>query len=664
MDARAHGRGLEYSCGRGLPMTILPLRLIPLMLSAGLVLWAVSLAAQPAPPEAAPPAPRPGPVDPLEVEAFFDGLMAAHLAEKGIAGATVSVVRDGAVLFAKGYGFADVASRTPVDAERTLFRIASVTKLFTATAVMQMVEQGRLDLDADVTRYLDFEIPATFAEPITVRHLLTHTPGFEEDLRRLFTYDPAAIMPLRTWLIETMPARVRPPGQFSSYSNYGIALAAYVVERLSGEAWDAYLDRHIMEPLGMTRTTSRQPLPAHLAADVSTGYHRAPATWDPRPFEITMGGSPAGSISSTASDMARFMLAHLAGGVLDDARILEAETARLMHALAFTHDPRLPGFALGFFEMSSHGQRLIGHAGNTTWFHSVLALVPAHDTGVFVSYNTDAAASLTVGPVLNAFLDHYFPARAPPLPVRDGFTDRVAGLTGTYRFNRQSHTTFQKAMGLALSVTFRVDDGALVATTPIGVLRGVEEEPGLFREEHGHGRIAFRVDETGRATHAFFSLTPMMALERVPWHGVPALHFALLGGAFVVFAAVLLVGGTRSVLVWRRHAAGAPPALRLARRAMAAAAAANLGFVAALVVVATDLDALTYLSGPMTGLKVALAFPVVGAAFTVLALAGLVTAVRRGEGDRWARVRLSAAVAVGLLFAWTLNYWHLLGWRM
>jgi CubicO group peptidase (beta-lactamase class C family) len=644
-------------------MNVLVFRLMCVAWPAVLV-WVSPVGAQPEPPHTLQAAPRPGPTDPVEVEAFFDGLMAAHLAEKGIAGATVSVVRNGALLFAKGYGFADLPTRTPVDADRTLFRIASVTKLFTATAVMQMVEQGRLDLDTDVNRYLDFEIPATFPEPITVRHLLTHTPGFEEDLRRLFTYDPAAIMPLRAWLVETMPARVRPPGQFSSYSNYGFALAAYVVERLSGQRWEDYVDRHILEPLGMTQTTGRQPLPAHLASSMSEGYHRAQGTWQSRPFENTMGGSPAGSMSSTASDMARFMIAHLAGGALEDARILHEDTARLMHARAFAHDPRLPGFALGFFEMSSHGLRIIGHGGNTTWFHNTLALIPEHDVGIFVSYNTDSAASLSTGPLVWAFLDHYFPASVPPLPVPADAASRAAGLVGTYRFNRGSHSNFQKAMGLAMSITFRMSDGVLTAATPLGYLRGIEEEPLLFREEHGHGRVAFRTDESGRATHAFVSMVPMMALERVPWHGVPALHLAVLGGALVVFASVLLVGASRTVRIWRGHEAGAPPALRLARRAMAAAAAANIGFVVALLVVAVDLDVLTYLSGPMTGFMVALAFPVAGAAFAALAAGGLVTAARRGEGDVCARVRLSAAIAVGLLFAWSLNYWYLLGWRL
>jgi CubicO group peptidase (beta-lactamase class C family) len=637
---------------------------LAVFVAAGVAVWPGTLAALSAPADVSPPAVRPGPVDPVEVEAFFDGLMTAHLAEKRIAGATVAVVRDGTLLLAKGYGFADAAAREPVAAERTLFRIASVTKLFTATAILQLVEQGRLDLDADVDAYLDFRIPATFAEPITARHLLTHTPGFEEDIRLLFSYDPAAIMPLREWLVRTMPARVRPPGRFSAYSNYGVALAGHLVERISGLSWDDYLDRHILEPLGMTRTTGRQPLPAHLGGDMSTGHRRAQQTWEPRPFELAVGGAPAGSISSTARDMARFMLAHLKGGALDGARILGEDSVRLMHARAFTHDPRLPGFALGFFEMSSHGLRVIGHGGNTAWFHNTLALIPDHDVGVFVSYNTDTAAILSAGPFLTAFLDHYFPAVPPPLPPAAGFAARAAGLTGTYRFNRESHSTFQKAMGLGMSVSFRAGDGVLLASTPIGNLRLVEEEPLLFREEFGHGRVAFRTDAAGRATHAFYSLTPMMALERARWHGVPALHFALLGGSLVVFAGVLLVGARRTLGEWRQPGAAVGPALRVARRALAAAAAANLGFVVALAVVARDLDVLTYLSGPMTGFKAALAFPVAGVAATGIALAALAAAIRRGEGGGWARARLAAAVAVGLLFAWSLNYWHLLGWRM
>jgi CubicO group peptidase (beta-lactamase class C family) len=202
--------------------------------------------------------------DRAELEAFVDGIMVANLRDKHVAGATVAVVKDGALLFAKGYGYADVAKRRPIDAERSLFRIGSTSKLFTWTAVMQLVEQGKLDLDADVNRYLDFKIPATFPQPITLRHIMTHTPGFEEDGRDLISDDSTKIPALGGWLATHIPGRVRPPGTFASYSNYATALAGYVVQRASVFQWDDYIEQHVLAPLGMTQTTTRQPLPARL----------------------------------------------------------------------------------------------------------------------------------------------------------------------------------------------------------------------------------------------------------------------------------------------------------------------------------------------------------------------------------------------------------------
>ena len=202
--------------------------------------------------------------DRAELEAFVDGIMVANLRDKHVAGATVAVVKDGALLFAKGYGYADVAQRRPIDAERSLFRIGSTSKLFTWTAVMQLVEQGKLDLDADVNRYLDFKIPATFPQPITLRHIMTHTPGFEEDSRDLISDDSTTLVPLGGWLATHIPGRVRPPGTFASYSNYATALAGYIVQRASGMPWDDYIEQHVLAPLGMTQTTTRQPVPARL----------------------------------------------------------------------------------------------------------------------------------------------------------------------------------------------------------------------------------------------------------------------------------------------------------------------------------------------------------------------------------------------------------------
>lgn len=598
--------------------------------------------------------------DRAELEAFLDGAMSAWLNEKEIVGATLSAVRDGDLLFAKGYGYGDVERRVPVDPERTLFRIGSVTKLFTYTAVMQLVEQGRLDLGADINDYLDFPVPATYAEPVTLTHLLTHTAGFEDDLRDLFTESIEGVMGLGAWLEANMPARVRPPGRFSAYSNYGTALAGYIVERVSGMSWDDYIETRLLQPLGMASTTGRQPLPHQLAPNMSQGFARSRGRFDDRPWEFMPGDAPAGSISSTATDMAKFMLAHLGDGAAGDVRVLAPETARRMHTRIFGHDERIPGYAHGFYEMSSHGMRVIGHAGSTRWFHTLMLLFPADDVGIFVSFNTETAVELTFGPVVTALLDHFAPVGLPPVGRVDPGV--LAQFTGHYRFNRMSFTTYQKALGLIMGARVTADDGFLVAATPFGVMRFGEMEPGLFREELGHLRVAFRMGGDGRSSHAFLSVAPMMALERVSWHGTPGLHFMILGGGMVIFAGIALVGTVQAI---RRRLQGEERhhlALVRARRTLMVVALANVGFLIALATFPSDQYAM--LTSPFIRLRVALAFPVIGALAATGGAVAVIMLWRERAATIWTRIRYSAAVMVALAFSWSLNYWNLLGWRM
>jgi CubicO group peptidase (beta-lactamase class C family) len=602
--------------------------------------------------------------DAAVLEAFFDGLLGAELRERRIAGATVAVVGGGEVLFTRGYGWADVETRRPVDPSETLFRLASVTKLFTWVALMQLVERGEVELHGDVNRYLDLRIPDTFPDPVTPFHLLTHTAGFEEEMRDLFARSPDDMVPLGEWLRTNFPRRVRPPGTFSSYSNHGTALAGYLVERVSGLSWEAYLEAHLLGPLGMHRTSAREPLPEPLAERASTGYEVRGGRLVPMPFELSRGGAPAGSASSTAEDMGRFMLAMLGGGVLDGVRVLEARTVEEMLSSQFHHDPRLPGFGLGFFEMNSHGVRILGHGGNSIAFHNVLALFPDHDLGIFVSLNTDTAAPLTYGSLLATFLDRFFPD--PPPPPAAVEAGRLAHLTGTYRFNRLSYTTFQKAAGLLFGVSVAEEEGVLVVVSPLGPMRMVEVEPLLFREEHGSGLLAFRTDESGRGTHLFLSMAPMMAGERVPWHGTPGLHFAIVGGGLLVFLGLLVAA---PVGWWRRRRRWVPPkeeedpAVVLTRGALRVAAAAYLAFVVSVAALAAP-GLFAFLSTPMTGFALALALPVLGTVAALLAGVGVVVQWRRGAGTTWTRIRMSGLFAVALLFAGSLHYWNLLGWRL
>ena len=412
---------------------------------------------------AAPPQTTPAPaLTKQDFEAFLDALIPSQLQNRNIAGAVVSVVRDGQILFQKGYGFADFEAKKPILPDQTLFRPGSISKLFTATAVMQLVEQGKLDLDRDVNEYLDFAIPQTYPEPVTLRRLLTHTAGFEETIKNLFVAHESDLKPLRTYLVNQMPARIFPPGKIVSYSNYGFTLAGYIVERASGEKFERYIDNHILRPLRMTNSTFDQPLPPQLAPQMSQGY--LVATKKPHPFEL---GEvvPAGALSATAADMTRFMLAFLQGGSVDGVAILKPETVRQMEAREFELHPRINGLGTNFMEYWMDPIRVIGHGGDTVYFHSDMVLVPDAHVGYFISYNSlGKNVGGGRGEVMRAFMNRYFPNPAEPRSEIDPTSAKADGraVSGVYGGTRRSDTTFLRLIALLDQFSVKSDhDGIL-----------------------------------------------------------------------------------------------------------------------------------------------------------------------------------------------------------
>ena len=597
-----------------------------------------------------------------ELESFVDGVLGAYMRDKHIAGVTVSVVKDGSLFFAKGYGFADVAKQKKVDPETTMFRIGSVTKLFTWTAIMQLVEQGKLDLNKDINEYLDFKIPATYPEPITLTHVLTHTPGLEEDSRDLFTEDPKRITPMKDWLPAHMPKRVRPPGTFASYSNWATAVAGYIVERTSGMSWDDYIEKNILEPLGMMHTTGRQPLPEKFAADMSEGYVYKDGDYESHKFEIITGAAPAGSISASAADMAKFMIAHLNHGMLGESRILGESTAKLMHTRLHGHDPRIPGFAHGFYEQSSHGLRIFGHGGDTRLFHSDMALIPSENVGVFISTNTDKGGEISFQPFLLAFLDQYYPEPMTVLTPSAGAKEGAKRYAGEYLFNRMNFSTFQKAMSLASPIPVRAkEDGALIMESPFGAMRLVAVDSLLFRDVNSGNLVAFRADDRGRITHGFFDAAPMMVLDKQTGLQKPTLHRNILIVALVMFAGIIIAAVIR-FFSRRSLGTGVDSSVTGVRRLMIVVALLQLAFVAVVLKAASTMG--IEFSGATTGLKIGLAFPVLGLVLTLVAAWLVITEWRKGEGSLGTRLRQSVTVLVALLFFWSLNTWNLLGWKV
>jgi CubicO group peptidase (beta-lactamase class C family) len=369
-----------------------------------------------------------------DVETWLDGYVPYALHSGDIAGAVVAVVKNGEVLFEHGYGYADYDKRVSVDAKLTLFRWGSVSKLLTWTAVMQLVEQGKLNLDADVNQYLDFKIPPREGKPVTLRNIMTHTGGFEERLKGLIGVESDGVMPLDQFVKLYIPTRIFAPGETPAYSNTATAIAGYIVARVSGVPFDDYIDKHVFEPLQMQNSTFRQPLPAALKPNVSNGYRVA--SLPPKAFEI-VGPAPAGSLSASGDDMTRFMIAHLQKGRFGSAQILKEETAEQMHNTALTILPRVNRMELGFYEDNYNGHRVIAHGGDTQWFHSDLHLFIDDGVGLLISMNSvgkDGAAQEVRSQLFHEFADRAGTAcRAVSI--------RASSACCTWRSRRRSSTT-------------------------------------------------------------------------------------------------------------------------------------------------------------------------------------------------------------------------------
>jgi CubicO group peptidase (beta-lactamase class C family) len=433
-----------------------------------------------------------------DVEAFLDGLLPLQLKRDDIAGATVSVVKDGKLLFAKGYGYADVEKQKPVSAQETLFRPGSISKLFTWTAIMQLYEQGKLDLDRDVNEYLDYKIPDAFGKPITLKNIMTHTPGFEEQIKDLFTVGNSKPV-LGEYLKTHIPGRVYPPGTVPAYSNYATAVAGYIVERVSGRPFDEYVAENILKPLKMTRSTFSQPLPSELAPLMSNGYRLGSGSAEA--FEV-VNPYPAGSLSSSATDMAQFMIAHLQDGQLGDARILKPETARLMHSRLFALDDAANAMCYGFYEESKNGQRIIGHGGDTVYFHSDLHLVLDQKLGFFVSYNSAGNGGSGRLALWEAFLDRYYP-HTPPAPASASAKDDAKAASGTYTLSRRADGSFLKALSVISQFTVSpVGDGDIEVPQLTGTngkpKRWQAIGPMTFLERGGQDKLIFKPDQNGQ----------------------------------------------------------------------------------------------------------------------------------------------------------------------
>jgi CubicO group peptidase (beta-lactamase class C family) len=510
-----------------------------------------------------------------DVGAFFDGALPFALRRSDIAGGVVVVVKDGQLLFARGYGYADLATRAPVSPDSTLFRPGSTSKLFTWTAVMQLVERGSLQLDRDINDYLDFRIPPRDGRPITLRDLLTHTPGFEDAARDLL---PASVddVNLERYLKDHLPARIFPAGDRVAYSNYGCGLAGYIVQRVSGERFEDYVAHHVFQPLGMAHSSFAQPLPASLAPLMSKGY-RSASDGKPQPFEA-VDPAPAGAMSASAMDMARFMIAQLQDGRYGDAAILTPASVKAMHEQHYTPAPGMPGYGLGFYREDRNGLRIAGHGGDTVLFHSDLHLLLDKGVGIFMSFNSagspDAGGVRMVRAALfHDFLDRYFPTPLPPAPTLASAAGDASKVVGWYQMTRRNDSALRLFSLLSQFHVAADADGTLTVSPMLSddagkPLHWREVAPLQYREANGRDRLDFVARANGSIDYWTTDYLPAITVfERVPATHAAGHVMPLLGLSMLVVLLALLVWIVGPLL--RRHYGAAlqlAPAARRFRR--------------------------------------------------------------------------------------------------
>jgi CubicO group peptidase (beta-lactamase class C family) len=595
-------------------------------------------------------------------QAFADEFIPRQLKEHQIPGAAIAVATKNGSLFAKGYGLADVETGRPVDAERTVFAPASVVKLITATAVMQLVEKGRIDLNADVNHYLtEFTIDDAYpGRPVTTAHLLTHTAGFAGGDYGTGAASPQEIHPLGAHLADHQPRRIRPPGTRAVYSNYGMGLAGHLVEVRSGMPFHRYVQENILGPLGMTNTTLAQPEPAAIGQALAPGYRLQDGRQVPATGAKYGHMPPHGAgFRSTAIDMAAFMQAHLNNG----GKILQPESVRLMQGRRFGNAEGTSGMGYGFQEYTRNGQRLLVHRGNIPGYFAIMALIPEQGLGLYASYNGSGKGGPdSAWDLVNAFADRFAPS-TPPKAGKPGQLPNPTQFAGGYRSAQAGDTADFGKLGALTSVVTVSADGAGILTTTGAVTLGAPEakqwvqiSPGLFQEKNGYRRIHFGTDGL------LSTENPAGPLERLAWYHLPTLHLGVLGASLVILLLSTLVWPVVLTVRQVRHRPTRAPRLAgLPGWLTAALVVASAGSLVAMFANFEANQAAFFLGGSPL-LSAIQTLPVLAA---VAAAATLVTALLAWRRSWWSligRLHHTVVALAALAYLAVAVSYNLLGW--
>jgi len=594
--------------------------------------------------------PEPTSLTPEAVEDFMDDFTSVHMKKLEVPGLAFVIVKDEAVFFSKGYGFADAENQVPFEPDKTVVRAGSIVKTVTALALVQLAEQGLIDLDVDINQYLThFQIPDTYDTPITARQLLHYTAGLDNRFIGIRVKSADEILPLADYFAQRLPDRIRPPGEIRAYNDHEIALAGLLVEEVSGMSYDRYVQEHIFNPLGMNDSSIY--LPEQDAERVALGYGSDGAY----PLIYYNLNDAAGSgFNTTPADLARYMLMHLGNGKLDDKQVINESVVEELHTTRFTHHPKLPGIAYAFDETFWGGRRILAKGGGAPGFTNRMLLLLDEGVGVYFVYNRDSTVHMA-GKLEQAFLERFYPKGKPSVGEEVPATDpeEMARYVGYYiDMNDYSAHSIEKVQALMEQEQVTLDEHGRLKLFG-GTLLRVDQD--LFQWSESGNYVAFGEDKAGRVNYLFVSRTAFM---RVPWIETFPVQMGILSFSLVTFITALL-----GWLVSALKRQGKYYALSGSVSLIYVSFLVGMGLLLAPVFAGADPPwALSFT--PSTALLVLLALPVVGVVVTLLLAWQIVRSWKEKRSSWFVRIHNTLILVASSTFLFFLHTWNLLGYRL
>ncbi|HDK7158329.1 TPA: beta-lactamase family protein [Clostridium botulinum] len=608
--------------------------------------------------------------DTRDFQSFMDTILQKKMKEQHIPGAVITVVKNGQVIFSKGYGYSDLEKKIPMTADKTLVRIASVSKLFTYTAMMQLYEQGKVDLKADVNKYLKgYTLKNEYSTPVTVEKLFTHTSGIDDNRIADLSKDKKGLLPINDFLKQHLPKVVREPGSIINYCSYDTALTGGIIEQISGKPLNNFIKDNIFKPLEMKNSIlDRDMNPEGLAS----GYeYKGGKLVKFKPTEGYFNNYPIGGIISTSDDMAKFMIAHLNNGIYKDKRILKEATAVNMHKQHATFEGRLPGMTYGFNEKFIKGYRAIQHLGySPDNIYSDMTLFPDENLGVFMSI-TQGMNNVS-GEVITEMVDKYLPNKAE-INNKESVSISKTNLkdfVGTYRFSETPRSTFHKANAFpeGEDLTISLKNEKNLAMTGRDIFTGnkytttiTEIEPLVFKRSDNGEYVIFKKNKTGEIYYLAQQEDSWHGTyEKLKWYESPSVQISVGGFCLIVFLAAVIFSIARMIYIIIKRKGSELNHLKKSLLGLSFGISfLNIFFITAALFVLGEPTRY----GMSIEAKLLLYVPILSLFLNLLLLVYTVLNWMKKNGKLFSRIYYFVVALTGILYVWFLNYWNFLGFK-